>query len=110
MENYHSASTQTLIFKQTIHMSPNIANTYFVVDAEIEFLIAGSNCHLCIRIWIISCARFEHKVAVVFETSYQPQILYATHTTFVLCPMVSLGNHLRHFFLDSRPTAQCDLR
>ena len=28
----------------------------------------------------------------------------------LICPMVSLGSHLRHFFLGSRATAQCNLR
>jgi len=27
----------------------------------------------------------------------------------LICPMVFLGGHLRHFFLGNRATAQCDL-
>jgi len=42
-----------------------------VVDAEVEFIVAGSNRHLGVGMRIIGCARFEDDVAVVFESTYQ---------------------------------------
>jgi len=51
------------------------------MDTEIELLVAGSNGHLGVGTGVVSHARREHNVAVVFETSNQPQILHSTPNT-----------------------------
>ena len=82
--NCCKTSTGQILFllpNQQHQTHPITATTYFVVDAEVELLVAGSNRHFGIRIWIISSAWFEDDVAVVFEPSYQPQILYSTPHT-----------------------------
>jgi len=43
--------------------------TYFAVNAEVEFFVAGSNCHLGVGLRIITCAWLEHNVSVVFEAT-----------------------------------------
>jgi len=48
-----------------------------MVDAEAEFLVAGSNRHAGVGMRIIGRTRFEHNVAVVLEALYRPQILQA---------------------------------
>ena len=63
---------------------------YLVVDTEVEFLVAGSNRHVGVGIRVISCAWFEDDVAVVLETTNQPQILsainmYCTRIYKILC-------------------------
>ena len=45
------------------------------MDAEVEFLVAGSNRHLGVGLWIVSHARLEDNVPVIFESTYQLQIL-----------------------------------
>jgi len=59
-------------------LQKNFASTYFVVDAEVEFLVADSNRYRGVGMWIVARARLEHNVAVIFECSHRPQILSAT--------------------------------
>jgi len=42
------------------------------MDTKVELLVASSNGHLGVGSGVVGHAWFEHNVAVVFETSYQP--------------------------------------
>ena len=66
------------------------------MDAEVEFLVAGSNRHLGVRMRIIRCAWFEHNVSIELESTNQPQILQATRMQWPLRHLNDYGARYKY--------------